>query len=51
MLLSLSLGFTLVYLTVACLTEVMWLCVLQDHTLLSPVLKQTLKFLFYTVRH
>ncbi|XP_064395390.1 E3 ubiquitin-protein ligase UBR4-like isoform X5 [Halichondria panicea] len=41
-------GFTLVNLTVTCLTEVMWLCVLQDHTLLSVVLTHTIKFLFYT---
>jgi len=42
-------GFTLVNMTVACLVEVIWCFVLQDHSLLSPVLKHTLKFLFYTV--
>jgi hypothetical protein len=44
------LGFTAVDLTVACMTEVMWMFVLLDNSLLEMVFDYTLKLILSPVR-
>ena len=43
-------GFTAIDLTVSCMTEVMWMFVLLDNSLLGMVFDYTLKFILSPVR-
>ena len=47
---TMNVGFTAVDLTVACMTEVMWMFVLLDNSLLEMVFDYTLKFILSPVR-
>ena len=44
-------GFTALDLTVACVTEVMWMFVLLDNSFIDMVFEYTLKFILTPVSH
>ena len=44
-------GFTALDLTVACVTEVMWMFVLLDNSFMDMVFEYTLKFILSPVSH